>query len=122
MKCPSCAVEVGADAVECPACGVIFSKWREARKKEVAEAAAALEKPSPSVDPDAHKKALTAAIAVAVGWMIFLAVYYQRSLSRIKRTLPAPQRHLPAPLPALTAEPAAPVVPAAPPAAEPASP
>ena len=38
MKCPICAAPCGDDAGECPACGLIFAKWRERQEKEKREA------------------------------------------------------------------------------------
>ena len=58
MKCPSCAAQASDDAGECPACGLIFAKWRERErerkekeKRAASDALAALEVPAPSSAP-----------------------------------------------------------------------
>jgi hypothetical protein len=83
MKCPNCSAEAADVAADCPACGLVFAKWRERKEKEKREAAtalAALEAPPPPSTPDLMLGRVVAGVIV-VGWVLGLALYYRRSLS-----------------------------------------
>ena len=69
MKCPNCTTDSG-DAAECPACGLIFAKWREQIFK-------ALESPTPARVRNPWVSRAIAAVVVAA-WMLGLAIYYRR--------------------------------------------
>jgi hypothetical protein len=76
MKCPSCAARADDGAAECPACGLVFAKWRaraEKEKKEAALALAALESPTPP-PPDLWV-VRTVAAAVVAAWVLGLGLY-----------------------------------------------
>ncbi|HEX4048304.1 MAG TPA: hypothetical protein VH309_10745 [Elusimicrobiota bacterium] len=80
MKCPSCSAECGDGAAECPACGLIFAKWRERREKEkdaALHALAALAGPS-SPAPTNPWLTRGAAAAFVLAWILILAVYVRR--------------------------------------------
>jgi uncharacterized membrane protein YvbJ len=79
MKCPNCGAPCGADAVECPKCGLVFAKWRERQekeKREAAEALKALESPPQAKPPVSPLIGRLAAGVIVLLWMLGLAVYY----------------------------------------------
>ena len=80
MKCPSCGASAGDDAAECPACGLIFAKWREREAKEKREALEALEglKPAPAAPVPNPWTARGAAGAVVLVWIAGFALYVYR--------------------------------------------
>jgi hypothetical protein len=80
MICPSCAARSKDDAAECPACGLVFAKWRERREKEKREGLEALKamesRPSP---PRSNPWLVRGAAAVVVAaWVLGLSLYYVR--------------------------------------------
>lgn len=50
MKCPSCGQECADGSEDCPACGVIFAKWRARQERQAAPGPATAE-PDPSIRP-----------------------------------------------------------------------
>lgn len=67
MKCPNCGVACPAGAAECPACGVIFEKF----KKKLD----ALPPPTPPRFPLWLGRVI--AVAIVVLWMLGLTVYFK---------------------------------------------
>jgi len=80
MKCPSCgaAYDDGA-APECPACGLIFAKWRERQEKEKLEALAALQtfETAPQPAPNPWRRRVIAG-AVVAAWLLILSYFVTR--------------------------------------------
>ncbi len=78
MKCPSCASQVPDGLDDCPACGVVFAKLKsieDRRKKEAAEALAALDKgPEPPAFPHWLGKAIAAGLALL--WLGLMGGYW----------------------------------------------
>ena len=70
MKCPACAAACGDGAAECPACGLIFAKWREQLLK-------ALEPPTPARARNPWVGRAIAAV-IAAAWTLGLALYCRR--------------------------------------------
>jgi hypothetical protein len=90
MKCPSCGAASDGDAApECPACGLIFAKWRERQEKEKREALEAVQ--SLEIAPKALPKnpwvGRGIAIAVVLVWIAGLSFLVSR---RSRRARPAP--------------------------------
>ena len=84
MKCPSCAAPCGEEAAECPACGLIFAKWRDRQEKERLAAVEALEgaaKPKAAANPWVGR---SVAGVVVLAWMLGLCFYAARR-ARVKR-------------------------------------
>jgi hypothetical protein len=78
MKCPICAAPCGDDAAECPACGLIFAKWRERQEKEKREALEAqkeLEASPKRVVPANPWIGRCIAAAMVAAWLLFLCFY-----------------------------------------------
>jgi len=67
MKCPNCGVEGPAGAAECPACGIIFDKFK--KKLDT------LPPPTPPRFPLWLGRTLAAALVAA--WMLALVAYYK---------------------------------------------
>ena len=76
MKCPSCGAQAADDAAECPACGIIFAKWRELREKEKRAALDALDAPAPP-PTNIWIVRIVAAALVAL-WVAVFCVYVYR--------------------------------------------
>lgn len=80
MKCPRCAAPCADAALECAACGVLFSKWKELKEKERRAAEEALAKLA--ADPDEARPPSNPwvwrmlALGIAVAWSSALATYY----------------------------------------------
>lgn len=94
MKCPSCASQVPDGPAECPACGVVFAKLKsieERRRKEAADALAALEKgPEPAPVPPWLGKAIAAVLVLM--WLAGMGgywVYYLMHRSAAPAPVPA---------------------------------
>ena len=90
MKCPSCSALSGDDAAECPACGLIFAKWRERRETERLAAFAALE--SLVALPKAAREPWVArcvAGAVVLAWLGALVLYAARHARKGREPLGA---------------------------------
>ena len=86
MKCPNCAAVAGDGASECPACGLVFSKWKELevrRKLEASAALSAVDVPSART-PNLWTGRIVAGILVAA-WLIGLSFYYRRRMAEVKR-------------------------------------
>lgn len=85
MKCPSCGVAGAEDAVECTACGLLFSKWLERREREKREAAAALVKlevkPQAAWNPWIGR---SIAFGVTVIWCALFTWYVHRETLRAR--------------------------------------
>lgn len=79
MKCPNCGVEAAAGATDCPACGVIFAKFK--KKLE------SLTLPPPTKFNPWIGRGIAAAIVVL--WMIAFGVYYRRAVSEMPVRNPA---------------------------------
>ncbi len=76
MKCPNCGVACAESALECGACGLLFSKWRERQEREEREAAAALAKLEVKPDPPLDSRvARSFALGAAVIWCALFAWY-----------------------------------------------
>jgi hypothetical protein len=83
MKCPSCGAASADGAAECPACGLIFAKWREKSLK-------ALELPPPS--PPAPDRWIGRAIAavIVILWLGGFGYYvYRHTLKRTTAAQPS---------------------------------
>ncbi|MBI2387663.1 MAG: zinc ribbon domain-containing protein [Elusimicrobia bacterium] len=79
MKCPNCGVEAPAGATDCPACGVIFAKFK--KKLE------SLPVPEPArFDPWVGRAIAAAIVAI---WMIAFGLYYRRAVSEMPVRNPA---------------------------------
>ena len=80
MKCPSCGAAAPDGAAECPACGLIFAKWRERDEKEKREALAALEGrlTAPKLAPANLWVGRGIAGAVVLAWLLALSYYIVR--------------------------------------------
>lgn len=79
MKCPSCGAKNPDAAVECGACGVVFTKWRELKEKERREGEAALARMSAGEPAPAARNPWIGrglAIAFVVAWLSALATYF----------------------------------------------
>ena len=76
MKCPACSASVPDGSAECPSCGVIFEKYELRKKRERAEAEAALasftEPSRPIVNPRIGQ---LAAAALFFSWAGVMAHY-----------------------------------------------
>lgn len=73
MKCPNCGVDVPAGAADCPACGVIFAKFKKKLES------------LPSTPPSRFKPWMGRALAVFIvlAWMLGFALYYHRVYSEL---------------------------------------
>ncbi|MDE2492086.1 MAG: hypothetical protein KGM24_14655 [Elusimicrobia bacterium] len=97
MECPSCAAQVPDGAAECPACGILFEKWREKKEREKRAALANLGRleaggEAPALDPVRRLWLVRAAAAILVlAWLGGFAWYYFVALERAKRELRAPR-------------------------------
>jgi hypothetical protein len=84
VKCPNCAAEAGDDAAECPACGLVFAKWRERQEKEKREAAEALrlldEGPKPPPTLWVRRAAAFGAVLIWLSWFVY---YVYRHTQRL---------------------------------------
>jgi hypothetical protein len=103
MKCPKCGAQAPAEAAECAACGAIFAKLKELKEREKREVEAAL-KAAVEAEPEAPPRrpwlGRAIALAVIVGWMVFLAFYIRSELAESRRraldsTRPRPVRVAP---------------------------
>jgi len=84
MKCPNCSSVAAETEVECPSCGLLFSKWRdlEEKRKRLAQAPlTAGESPSAAVF-FLMERGRQIAVAVVALWLLGLAIYSLRSLHR----------------------------------------
>lgn len=79
MKCPNCGVEAPAGAAECPACGVIFAKF----KKKLENL------PAPSPVPYNPWLGRGLAAAIVLIWMLAFGWYYRRAVSEMPVRNPA---------------------------------
>ncbi|MDE2293277.1 MAG: hypothetical protein KGL53_14445 [Elusimicrobia bacterium] len=78
MTCPSCSASAPEGAEECPACGVIFSKWHAKAEREASEGPPpALLKPRPRPRNYGYGLVALLAVAAASGGAYVL---YQKSL------------------------------------------
>lgn len=90
MKCPSCGAACADDARECPACGLLFAKWKEKVERERLAAEALLaagESRAPA--PPARRTALLFAGAAVLFWIVMLAWWYARHPARPRALSPA---------------------------------
>jgi hypothetical protein len=90
MKCPSGSARASDDAAECPACGLIFAKWRERQEKEklaAAEALAAMDVPPKPVD---SARARIIAGSVVLAWLLVFGLYVFRHTRRRREPLGTP--------------------------------
>ena len=104
MKCPSCGATVPEGALECPACGVIFAKFAEKRKREREEAEKALAAmnipPPPIVDPHLGRK---------IGFGVFFLWFAVMGFFVVKEVLRKHERRAAAPnAPAVVVSPSGP--------------
>jgi hypothetical protein len=116
MKCPSCGAAAPEGAPECAACGVIFAKFEEKRRREREEAQAALARlnlpPTPELDPHLGRRV---AIVVGAAWAAVMGFFIVKELIRKNQREAAARARFAAPVAAAAMPPAAP--PAAPSAA-----
>ncbi|MDE2510707.1 MAG: zinc ribbon domain-containing protein [Elusimicrobia bacterium] len=85
MKCPNCAAEAPEGATDCPACGLVFAKWKglqERKERDAASALAAAEAPpAPASNPWVGRGIALGVVAV---WMLGLALFYRSWLAHVK--------------------------------------
>ena len=78
MKCPNCGVLCPAGAAECPACGVIFAKFKKKLESDSA--------PVPSTFKPWKGRAIAAALVAL--WFVGFALYYRARVSEIRARAP----------------------------------
>jgi hypothetical protein len=103
MKCPNCGFDQADDSIDCPACGLIFAKWRE-RHQQTSPAFSTPETvstPEPASAPETESKKsfqlpasawmLIAMAVIVVGSLfLFLGKEKEKPVSAVSPTAAAP--------------------------------